>query len=114
MRELQYVIWKLAGDDGTFGEFIQRSEYKDSLLDKFFTVCDRLCTAWRTIKLTGEGVIPDGARPRDLRRSERRKKFPFLMEGQSSDVAKVQDDDEDATVAHSNFLSDKCQNSWEN
>ena len=107
MCELQVIIWKLAGDDGTFGEYIQKSAYKDSLLDRFFTVSDRLLKTWREMKLTDKDVTPDGARLRDLQQRDTRKKFPLVMEGQSFVLAEVQEDDDDATIAHSNCLSDK-------
>ena len=55
MIELQFIIWKLAGDDGTFSEYIQKSKYKDLLLDWFFTVSERLLKAWRAIKFTEDG-----------------------------------------------------------
>ena len=117
--ELQFIVWKLAGVEGTFNEFILKTKYKDLLVDRFFTVSERLLKAWRAMKLTGNAIIPDGqsselgcTTPSDPRRSERRKLFPFLMEGESHEFANVQEDD-DETVARSNCVSDKGQTSWE-
>ena len=56
MIELQFIIWKLAGDDGTFGEYIQKSKYKDLLLDWFFTVSERLLKTWKAISSELGGV----------------------------------------------------------
>ena len=33
---LQFIIWKLAGDDGTFNEYILQTKYKNMLVDRFF------------------------------------------------------------------------------
>ena len=43
--ELQAIIWKLAGVEGTFGKYIIQPKYKDSLADWFFDVRERLLEA---------------------------------------------------------------------
>ena len=60
MLELQLIIWKLAGVDGTFGEYIQKPKYKDLLLDWFFTVSERLLKTWRAISSESGGASAGG------------------------------------------------------
>ena len=57
---------------------------------------------------------PGSTEPVDLRRSERRKHFPFLMERQSFALTEGQEDDDAATVVRYNGVSDVLENTWEN
>ena len=94
MHKLQFIIWKFAGDDGTFSEYIQNSSYKDLLLDRFFTVSERLLKAWRAMKSKAEVKL-------DTRTED------------DSDLTSCDQDDDDATVAVSNCAKHQRIVEWE-
>ena len=95
--DLQIIVWKLAGDWGTFDEYIQRTKYKEFLVDVFYTVSERLHNTWRAIMSTKFRVGHESDKTR---------------EDKNSDSILHQGEDDDVTVGVSNCVADRRGNKW--